>query len=101
LTTVIRLLLPLSYMRFAIVAITDAAMFSGIVYVVPKSAAAPWTFGLIVVAAIYIVLFYKEIYRTVGEWEAGVGAPIVAKVAAVISQWLLEQRYIRRTVSIV
>jgi hypothetical protein len=78
-------LLPVSHISFTIVAITDAAMFSAIVYVVSKSAAAPSKFGTIVVAAINLVLFHKGIYRTVGERDAGVGAPMVAKVAAVIS----------------
>lgn len=84
-TTVTRLLLPVSHIGFAIVAITGAAMFTGIVYVVSKSAASPWKFGLIVVAAINIVIFHKGVYRTVSEWDARVGAPIAAKVAAVIS----------------
>jgi hypothetical protein len=60
-------------------------MFSGIVYVVSKSAASSWKFGPIVVVAINIVILRNGIYRSVSECDATIGTPIVTKAAAVTS----------------
>lgn len=84
-TTVMRLLLPVSHVGFAIVAVTGAAMFTGIVYVISRSAAAPWKFGLILLAAINILIFHKVVYRSVGAWDSNSKTPVAAKVSAAIS----------------
>lgn len=84
-TTATRLLLPVSHVGFLIVAVTGAAMFTGIVYVVSRSAAAPWKFGLILLAAINILIFHKGVYCSVGAWDSNSKTPRMAKVAALVS----------------
>jgi hypothetical protein len=84
-TTATRLLLPISHIGFLIVAITGSAMFTGLVYVISKSAAAPWKLGLIAVAALNIVVFHKGTYRSVERWDGDQPTPIRAKFAASIS----------------
>ncbi|KVK54045.1 hypothetical protein BCY90_18450 [Agrobacterium deltaense] len=84
-TTTIRLLLPISHLGFAIVAITGSAMFTGLVYIISKSAAAPWKFGLIALAAVNILVFHKGVYRKVEWWDIDAVTPFGAKVAALIS----------------
>lgn len=84
-TTVTRLLLPVSHVGFFVVAVTGAAMFTGIVYVVSRGDAAPWKFGLILLAAVNIAIFHKGIYRSVNSWDIDAGTPLAAKVAALVS----------------
>jgi len=84
-TVVLRYLLPLARVGFVIVALTGALMFTAIANAVGSSAAAPWKFGLIVVAGINILIFHLKIYRNVTEWDIGVASPIQPKIAAVVS----------------
>ena len=75
-TVVSRYLLPLSHAGFGLVAVTGAAMFTGIALSVTTSPAAPWKFGLFGVAGVY---------RTVKDWDIDVRPPFRAQVAAVVS----------------
>jgi hypothetical protein len=84
-TIVSRYLLPMSHTGFGLVALTGAAMFTGIALTVTSSPAAPWKFGLIVLAGVNIAIFHTGVYRTVKEWDLYARTPLRAQVAAVIS----------------
>jgi hypothetical protein len=84
-TIVCRYLLPLSHTGFGLVAVTGAAMFTGIALSVTTSPAAPWKFGLIGIAGLNILVFHTGVYRTVKDWDLQVWPPIRARVAAAIS----------------
>ena len=84
-TVVSRFLLPLSHAGFGLVAATGAAMFTGIALSVTTSPAAPWKFGLIVIAGLNIVIFHTSVYRTVKDWDLDARPPFRAQLAAVIS----------------
>ena len=84
-TIVSRYLLPMSHTGFGLVALTGAAMFTGIALTVTSSPAAPWKFGLIVLAGINIVIFHTGVYRTVKEWDLYARTPLPAQIAAVVS----------------
>ncbi len=84
-TIVARYLLPLARAGFAVVALTGAAMFSGIALQVCSSAAAPWKFGLILVAGTNIAIFHAGIYRSVADWDLHAPSPPAARIAAVVS----------------
>jgi len=62
-TIVSRFLLPLSHAGFGLVAVTGAAMFTGIALSVTTSPAAPWKFGLIAIAGLNILMFHSGVYR--------------------------------------
>jgi len=55
---------------------------------VAAAGAAPWKFGLIVVAGINVLVFHKGIYRTVVDWDVHALAPISAKVSALVSAFV-------------
>ncbi|MCX5581190.1 hypothetical protein [Kaistia terrae] len=61
-TTVTRNLLPLCHAGFAAVAFSGALMFAGIARQAGFSAAAPWKFGLILLAGANIAVFHFGIY---------------------------------------
>jgi hypothetical protein len=84
-TAVSRYLLPMSHTGFGLVALTGAAMFTGIARAVTSSPATPWKFGLIVVAGVNIVIFHTGVYRTVKEWDLYAPTPLRAQVAAAVS----------------
>jgi hypothetical protein len=50
-------------------------MFTGIAVAVGSSAAAPWKFGLILLAAVNVAVFHDGPYRTVEAWDLHVRAP--------------------------
>jgi hypothetical protein len=84
-TTTTRCLLPLSHAGFALVALTGLAMFAAIAISVTSSPAAPWKFGLIVVAGMNILAFHNGIYRTVAAWDFDAEPPLPAKISALTS----------------
>jgi hypothetical protein len=84
-TILSRYLLPMSYMGFGLVALTGAAMFTGIARAVTSSPAAPWKFGLIALAGANIVIFHTGVYRTVKDWDLHARIPLRAQVAALVS----------------
>src|SRR5436190_12490485 len=84
-TVIARYLLPLSHIGFAMVAITGVTMFTGIAVSVGSSTAAPWKFGLIVIAGLNIAIFQTGVYRTVEGWDLHAPTPLGAKVAALVS----------------
>jgi hypothetical protein len=84
-TIVSRYLLPLSHAGFGLVAVTGAAMFTGIALSITTSPAAPWKFGLISIAGLNILVFHTGVYRTVKDWDLDAQPPFRAQLAAVVS----------------
>ena len=84
-TVVFRYLLPMSHTGFGLVALTGAAMFTGIALAVTSSPAAPWKLGLIVLAGVNIVILHSGVYRTVKDWDLHARTPLRAQVAALVS----------------
>lgn len=84
-TTVARNLLPLCHAGFAAVAFSGALMFAAIARQVGLSAAAPWKFGLILLAAINIAVFHFGIYRSVHDWDRYQKPPHAARAAGAVS----------------
>jgi hypothetical protein len=84
-TIVSRYLLPLSHGGFGLVALTGAAMFTGIALSVTTSPAAPWKFGLIGIAGLNILVFHTGVYRTVKDWDLDARPPFRAQLAAIVS----------------
>lgn len=82
---VLRYLLPLAHVGFALVATTGLAMLTGVAVQVGSSAAAPWKFGLIVLAGLNTLAFHRGVYRTVDDWNLHASTPRAAKTAAVLS----------------
>lgn len=60
-------------------------MFTGIAVAVGSSAAAPWKFGLILLAGVNVAVFHDGPYRTVEAWDLHVRAPWGARAAALLS----------------
>jgi hypothetical protein len=84
-TTVTRNLLPLCHAGFAAVAFSGALMFAGIARQAGFSAAAPWKFGLILLAGANIAVFHFGIYRSVHDWDRNQKPPGAARAAGAIS----------------
>jgi hypothetical protein len=84
-TTAARNLLPLSYIGFAMVAVTGGAVFTAIAQAATASAAAPWKFGLIALAGLNITVFHAGVYRSVQAWDLNVRTPARAQAAALVS----------------
>lgn len=84
-TTAARNLLPLSRIGFTIAVITGIALLSAQATVVAGTAAAPWKFGLLILACLNVLVFHYGIYRSVNEWAEGAVTPVAARVGAGIS----------------
>lgn len=83
--TAARYLLPVSHVGFAIVAVTGIALLSAQATMVAAAGAAPWKFGLLVLACLNVLVFHSGIYRRVDEWGDAAVIPIAARVAAGVS----------------
>lgn len=57
---------------------------------VASSAAAPWKFGVLLLAGLNAAVFHVSVYRTVGGWDLHVQAPWPARAGALVSAmtWL-------------
>lgn len=84
-TALARILLPLAHLGFGLVSVSGAFLFAAIARSVAESAAAPWKFGLIGVAALNIAVFHSGIYRRVSHWDESAPPPIAARSAGAIS----------------
>lgn len=83
--TAARFLLPLSHIGLLIALVTGVALFSAQPIVVAGSGAAPWKFGLLLVAGVNILVFHRGIYRRIDEWADAAATPIAARAAAGVS----------------
>lgn len=84
-TSAARYLLPVSHVGFAIVAITGLALLSAQATMVAAAGAAPWKFGLLILACLNVLVFHYGIYRRVDEWTDAAATPVAARVAAGVS----------------
>lgn len=84
-TTAARHLLPISHIGFAIAIITGIALLSAQATVVAGTGAAPWKFGLLILACLNVLVFHGGIYRRVNEWTDAAATPIAARAGAGVS----------------
>lgn len=84
-TTAARYLLPVSHVGMAIVLVTGIALLSSQATVIAGTGAAPWKFGLLVLAIVNVPLFHYGVYRRVDGWNDTAATPIAAKAAAAVS----------------
>jgi hypothetical protein len=84
-TTAARHLLPISRIGFAIAVTTGIALLSAQATVVAGTGAAPWKFGLLILAGLNVPVFHYGIYRRVDEWTDAAVTPIAARVGAAVS----------------
>lgn len=82
---VLRHLLPMAHVGFAVIALTGAAMFVAMALTVGQSAAAPWKLGLIALAGLNLGVFHRGVLRTVAQWDMHRVPPWPARVAALVS----------------
>lgn len=84
-TTAARYLLPVSHIGLAIAITTGVALLSAQATVVSGTGAAPWKFGLLIVAGLNVPVFHYGVYRRVNEWTDAAVTPVAARVAAGVS----------------
>lgn len=83
--TAARHLLPVSHVGLAMAFATGVALLSAQATVVSNTGAAPWKFGLLILAGLNVPIFHYGVYRRVDEWAEAAVTPIVARAAAVVS----------------
>ncbi|MFG6444654.1 DUF6644 family protein [Microbacterium sp. P07] len=84
-TTAARYLLPVSHIGLVISLITGVALLSAQSTVVAGSDAAPWKFGLLLVAGLNVLVFHRGVYRRVHEWTDADATPVAARIAGGVS----------------
>ncbi|MDE4618584.1 hypothetical protein [Sinorhizobium meliloti] len=84
-TTTARYLLPVSHVGLAIAATTGVALMSAQATVIASAGAAPWKFGLLVLAGVNVAVFHGGIYRSVDNWTDVAVPPVAARLGAAIS----------------
>jgi hypothetical protein len=84
-TTAARYLLPISHVGLAIAFATGIALLSAQATVVANTGAAPWKFGLLILAGLNVPIFHYGVFRRVDEWTDSAVTPIAAHAAAVVS----------------
>lgn len=84
-TAAARYLLPISRIGFAIAVLTGIALLSAQPTMVAAAGAAPWKFGLLILACLNVLVFHGGIYRRVEEWADAAVAPAAACVGAGVS----------------
>jgi len=84
-TAAARNLLPVSHIGFAIAVITGIALLSAQATTVAGAGAAPWKFGLLILACLNVLVFHYGVYRRVYEWTDAAVTPVAARVGAGIS----------------
>lgn len=84
-TTAARYLLPLSHVGLIIALLTGIALISSQPIVVAGSPAAPWKFGLLLLAGLNVLIFHRGVYRRVNEWTEAKVTPPAARIAAGVS----------------
>lgn len=83
--TAARHLLPVSHAGFAIAASTGIALLSSQATVVAGTGAAPWKFGLLVLACLNVLVFHRGVYLRVDEWADVAVTPVAARLGAIVS----------------
>ena len=84
-TTAARSLLPVSHIGLAVAVITGIVLLSAQATVVASTAAAPWKFGLLILACVNVLVFHYGVYRRVKEWTDAAVPPLTARIGAGVS----------------
>lgn len=84
-TKAARTLLPVSHIGFVIAVATGIALLSAQATMVAAADAAPWKFGLLILACLNVLVFHIGIYRRVDAWTDTAVTPVAARVAAGVS----------------
>lgn len=84
-TAAARHLLPISHIGFAIAVLTGTALLSAQATVIAGTGAAPWKFGLLILAGLNATAFHFGVYRRVEEWTDAAATPIAARTGAAVS----------------
>ncbi len=84
-TTAARYLLPVSHIGLIVSVATGVVLLSAQATAVAGSAAAPWKFGLLLLASLNVMVFHRGVYRSVAQWTDAVVAPRAARAAASVS----------------
>lgn len=84
-TTAARVLLPISHIGLVIAMLTGTALLSAQPMVVAGAGAAPWKFGLLLLALLNVPVFHYGVYRDVKQWANATVTPLAARVAAGLS----------------
>lgn len=84
-TTAARYLLPVSHVGLVIAFATGISLLSAQATVVAGAGAAPWKFGLLILAGFNVPVFHYGINRRVDEWTDAAVTPFAARVGAVVS----------------
>lgn len=84
-TTAGRYLLPVSHVGLAVTAATGVALLSAQATVIANTGAAPWKFGLLILAGINVVVFHGGAYRSVDLWKDLAVTPVAARAGAAMS----------------
>lgn len=84
-TTAASSLLPVSRVGFLVAVLTGLTMLSAQATVVAGTGAAPWKFGLLILACLNVLIFHYGIYRHVSEWTDAAATPVAARVSAAAS----------------
>lgn len=84
-TRAARYLLPASHVGLALSLATGVALLSAQPVVVAEAGSAPWKLGLLLGAAVNVLVFHRGVYRRVPEWSDAPRTPVAAQVAAGLS----------------
>jgi hypothetical protein len=84
-STAARYLLPVSHVGLVVALGTGLALLSAQAVVVAASGAAPWKFGLLLLAGLNVLVFHRGVYRRVDDWADAAVTPMAARVAASVS----------------
>jgi hypothetical protein len=84
-TTAARYVLPVAHIGMVIAVATGIALLSAQATVVARTGAAPWKFGLLILACLNVPVFHYGIFRRVDDWRDAALTPLAARVAAVVS----------------
>lgn len=84
-TAAARTLLRIAHIGFAIALLTGIALLSAQAVVVADTGAAPWKFGLLILALLNVLVFHGGIYRHIYEWADAAVPPVAVRVGACVS----------------
>jgi len=83
--TAARYLLPVSHIGCAVAFTTGIALLSAQATVVAGTGAAPWKFGLLILACLNVLVFHLGVYRRVDARKDAAVTPVTARMGAAIS----------------
>lgn len=84
-TVLIKRVLPVTWIAFAIAVVTGAAMFLSNAVTYIENTAFLVKMGLLVLAGVNMLVFHFVTYRGVGQWDSSAKTPAGARAAGAIS----------------